>query len=103
MLDDDDAAVQGLNDSDTLVERIAVTTAYGTTHTVLVAIEGRNDAAVLPPAVATVSSADAERSAGGTLTISDVDGPARHSRLRPRRPGSTARSRSMRRGYGTTQ
>jgi len=43
---------------------------------VLVAIEGRNDAAVLSPAVATVSSADAERSAGGTLTISDVDGPA---------------------------
>ena len=75
-LDDADAAVQGLGDGDTLVERIAVETADGTTHTVLVAIAGRNDAAVLSPAVATVSTADAEMAAGGTLAISDVDSPA---------------------------
>ena len=76
VLDDNDAAVQGLNDGDTLVERIGVTTADGTPHTVLVAIEGRNDAAVLSAAVATVSIADAEMAANGTLAISDVDSPA---------------------------
>jgi len=76
VLDDDDAAVQGLNDGDTLVERIGVATADGTRHTVLVAIEGRNDAAVLSAAVATVTTADAEMVAGGTLAISDVDSPA---------------------------
>ncbi|MDP3822335.1 MAG: VCBS domain-containing protein, partial [Burkholderiales bacterium] len=60
----------------TYSETFTVASADGTTSTVTVNILGTNDAAVLSTATATLTETNAALTAGGTLTISDVDSPA---------------------------
>ncbi len=60
----------------TYSETFTVASADGTTSTVTVNILGTNDAAVLSTATVNLTETNAVLTAGGTLTISDVDSPA---------------------------
>jgi hypothetical protein len=76
-VDDANAAVQGLNSSDTLHELVTVATADGTTQVIDVTINGANDAAVITGAsTAELTETNAIQSTGGTLSATDADGSA---------------------------
>jgi len=60
----------------TYTDKLNITSADGTTSTITVNILGTNDAAVITPAVATLTETDAVLSTGGTLAIADVDSAA---------------------------
>jgi VCBS repeat-containing protein len=80
-LDNTSAAVQALNAGDTLTDTLNILTVDGTSQTVTVTIQGRNDAAVI---AGTTSGTVVEAGPGfpgtptasGTLTDSDVDNAA---------------------------
>ncbi|BCA94497.1 hypothetical protein TUM19329_08580 [Legionella antarctica] len=75
-LDNNNAFVQALNVGGSLTDSFIVTTVDGTAQVVTVTIDGTNDAAVIAPAVVSLTESDAVLSTGGTLAISDVDSPA---------------------------
>ena len=60
----------------TYSETFTVASADGTTSTVTVNILGTNDAAVLSTATVNLTETNAVLTAGGTLTVTDVDSPA---------------------------
>ncbi|WP_417069543.1 retention module-containing protein [Niveibacterium terrae] len=60
----------------TYTDSITVTSADGTQSTISIKIAGTNDAAVITPAVVTLTETDSVLSTGGTLAITDVDSPA---------------------------
>ena len=74
-LDNNNASVQALNVGQTLTDTFSVTAADGTPQVISVTINGRNDAATLSSASASLAETNAPLSTGGTLTISDVDSP----------------------------
>ena len=84
VLDDGNAAVQGLNAGGTLHELVTVATADGTTRQIDITINGANDAAVVGgTASGSVTEAGGIANAilgipvaTGTLTVSDVDSAA---------------------------
>jgi VCBS repeat-containing protein len=71
-------AIQALGAGDTLTETFTVTSADGTTSSVVVAINGTNDAAVISAGTGSVTEdvgvVGGNIATGGTLTISDTDG-----------------------------
>jgi VCBS repeat-containing protein len=69
-------AVQALGAGQTLTDTFAVRSVDGTLSSVTVTINGANDAAVLSSVTANLTETNAVLSTGGTLTISDIDGPA---------------------------
>ncbi|RVA17652.1 adhesin, partial [Mesorhizobium sp. M7D.F.Ca.US.004.03.1.1] len=77
-LNNNNAAVQGLNVGQNLTETFTVHTQDGTAQVVTVTIHGTNDAAVLSADVRNLTEGNtvAQISTSGTLTISDVDNPA---------------------------
>jgi VCBS repeat-containing protein len=74
-LNNSDTAVQGLNVGETLTETFHVKTADGTDTTVVVTIQGANDAPVILASSVTAGTAieDAKPSVSGQLTATDVD------------------------------
>ena len=60
----------------TYTDSITVQSADGTPSTITVEIAGTNDAAVITPAVVSLTETDAPLSTSGTLAITDVDSPA---------------------------
>ena len=70
-------AIQGLGAGDTLTETFTVTSADGTTSSVVVTINGTNDAAVISAGTGSVTEdvgvVGGNIATGGTLTISDAD------------------------------
>jgi VCBS repeat-containing protein len=77
-LDNDNCAVQALNECDTLTDTFTVTTADGTEQVVTITIAGTNDAAVIcgktTGSVVEAGCDEAGKStATGTLTAADVD------------------------------
>ncbi|MEQ1686591.1 MAG: VCBS domain-containing protein, partial [Burkholderiaceae bacterium] len=76
-LNNADPAVQALGAGQTLPsETFTVRSIDGTAQVVTVSITGTNDAAVLGSATVNLTETNAVLATGGTLTISDVDGPA---------------------------
>lgn len=77
-LDNANGAVQALNAGGTLQDTFQVTTVDGTAQTIVILINGANDAATLSAGVANLieGNSAAAISASGMLTISDVDNPA---------------------------
>ncbi|AEH90425.1 beta strand repeat-containing protein [Mesorhizobium opportunistum] len=77
-LNNNNAAVQGLNVGQNLTETFTVHTQDGTAQVVTVTIHGTNDAAILSADVRhlTETNSATDISSSGTLTISDVDSPA---------------------------
>src|SRR3979490_2721220 len=67
------SAFNNLNVGQSVSDTFTVASADGTTTTVQVTINGTNDAAVLSSATVALSETNAALTAGGTLTISDVD------------------------------
>ena len=71
-------AIQALGTGDTLTETFTVTSADGTTSSVVVTINGTNDAAVISAGTGSVTEdvgvVGGNITTGGTLTISDADG-----------------------------
>ncbi|QTN21344.1 tandem-95 repeat protein [Rhizobacter sp. AJA081-3] len=71
-------AIQALGTGDTLTETFTVTSADGTTSSVVVTINGTNDAAVISAGTGSVTEdvgvTGGNIATGGTLTISDADG-----------------------------
>ena len=84
ILDNSNAAVQGLNTGDTLTDTFAVTSIDGTAQVITVTITGANDAAVISGAIsgAVVEAGGVNNdnagtpSASGQLFSADVDNPA---------------------------
>jgi VCBS repeat-containing protein len=75
-LDNGDADVDALNDSDTLPDSFVVHSADGTEQTVSITITGTNDAAVIAGDTGgTIDEDAASDTTGGTLTAADVDNP----------------------------
>ncbi|WP_236209959.1 retention module-containing protein [Metapseudomonas otitidis] len=70
------AAYNELNVGQKLVDTFQVTSADGTKTSVTVTINGTNDAAVLSSADVQLDETDSALTAGGALTITDVDSPA---------------------------
>ncbi|MGY4828688.1 VCBS domain-containing protein [Sphaerotilaceae bacterium SBD11-9] len=76
-LDNSLAATQALSAGQTVEDRLTITSTDGTgSQTVTVSIVGTNDAALITPAVVTLTETDAVLSTSGTLAITDVDSPA---------------------------
>src|SRR5688572_6799768 len=83
-LDDNNAAVQGLNTGDTLTETVTVATADGTTKDVTITINGANDAAVITGTASdsvteksgVLNGTAGDASASGDLDATDVDSSA---------------------------
>ena len=69
------AVTQSLGAGQTATDTFTVTSADGTTKNVSFTINGANDAAEISSPVVTLLETNAPLSTGGTLTISDVDGP----------------------------
>src|SRR5205823_4216151 len=67
------SAFDSLNVGQSVSDTFTVASADGTTTTVLVTINGANDAAVLSSATLALAETNAPLTTGGTLTISDVD------------------------------
>jgi VCBS repeat-containing protein len=72
-LDQDNPDVQALNDGDTLTETITVQTADGTTHDIVITINGANDAATFTGDDSGTSTEDGTNPISGDLVVSDVD------------------------------
>ena len=89
-------AVQALGPGQTLTETFPVASLDGTPSSVTVTINGTNDAALVSVGTGTVTE-DTLLSAGGTLTISDIDGAASFV-AQPATPAATAASRSRANG-----
>jgi len=77
-LDDDNAAVQGLNGADTLSDSFVARTEDGTEQIVTIIINAQNDGAILSADTRGLLETDLASGLGtfGTLTISDVDNPS---------------------------
>ncbi len=76
-LDEDDPEVQQLNDCDTLTDTITVQTADGTTHDIVITIEGANDAPVIDEEDSTLFLPVAEDTpTTGTIVASDFEDDA---------------------------
>ncbi len=75
-LDNGHAAVQALNAGDTLTDSFSVASIDGTSQTISITIDGRNDAAVLTADTVGLAETNAVLSTSGNLGISDVDNPA---------------------------
>ena len=76
-LNNADTAVQALGAGQTLPSEVfAVHSIDGTTVNVTVSITGTNDAAIITPAVASLTETNAVLGTGGTLAITDIDSPA---------------------------
>jgi VCBS repeat-containing protein len=70
------SAFDELNVGDTRSDTFAVASADGTTTSVLVSINGTNDAAVLSSATVSLNETNAALTTGGQLTVSDIDSAA---------------------------
>ncbi len=75
-LDNGHVAVQALNAGDTLTDSFSVASIDGTSQTISITIDGRNDAAVLTADTVGLTETNAVLSTSGSLGISDVDNPA---------------------------
>ncbi|MCP4391053.1 MAG: hypothetical protein GY802_22365, partial [Gammaproteobacteria bacterium] len=71
--DNSQAAIQALDVGETLVENLTVTTFDGTTHDVVVTINGSEDASVIGGAAIGSVTEDGTLISGNGLTITDVD------------------------------
>ena len=67
--------LNSLNVGDNVTETFNVTTVDGDASTVLITINGSNDAATVSSASVGLTETDAPVSTSGTLTSSDVDNP----------------------------
>ncbi|WFU22125.1 VCBS domain-containing protein [Bradyrhizobium sp. CB1717] len=74
-LDNNNAAVQGLNAGGTLTDTFTVTTVDGTPQVVTITINGTDDAAVISAVTRNLTETNTPLSTGGTLTIQDPDSP----------------------------
>ncbi len=70
------SAIQSLGDGDTLTETVTVKSLDGTTHDIVITINGTNDAAVITGADTGSVTEDAGNTlmTSGSLTVTDVDG-----------------------------
>ena len=71
--DNSQAAIQALDVGELLTDTLSVSAFDGTMHTIVITLNGAEDAAVLGGTTTAVVAEDGTLSDGGTLTISDVD------------------------------